>query len=231
MKFRFGLDDIPPLPETILFGLQWLAISLPGIVILGKIVGDIQFIDPPDQIIYLQKLFFATGITLLFQVLWGHRLPLIAGPSTVLLIGVIASRGHSLNAIYGSVAIGGALLFIVGAAGFFGHIRKLFTPRVIAALLLLIAVTLTPTILKLLTAGTTSSIPGQLSFAGIVLVLMFALYRRLKGIWRSTVIVWSMAGASIAYHLFFRPAREFVVSATPALIFPFLPQPYHKPLS
>ena len=222
MKFRYGLDDIPPLPETMLFGLQWLAISIPGIVILGKIVGGLHFADPPDQIIYLQKLFFATGVTLLFQVLWGHRLPLIAGPSTVLLIGVIASKGHGLNAIYGSVAMGGAFLFLVGAAGLFGHIRKLFTPRVIAALLLLIAATLTPTILKLLThTAQGTSVPGHLLFAAILIVLMFVLYRHLKGIWKSTVIVWSMAGASIAYRALFRPAPEITGSASPSLVSSF----------
>jgi xanthine/uracil permease len=222
VKFRYGLDDIPPLSETILFGLQWLAISIPGIVILGNIVGGLHFTDPSDQIIYLQKLFFVTGVTLFFQVLWGHRLPLIAGPSTVLVIGVIASRGHGLNTIYGSVAIGGAFLFLVGAAGLFGHIRKLFTPRVIAALLLLIAATLTPTIIKLLThVARGASIPGRLLFAAVLIVVMFALYRHLKGIWKSTVIVWSMAGASVAYHLLFRPVRETADSAAPALVSPF----------
>jgi len=222
LKFRYGLDDVPPLPETVLFGLQWLAVSVPGIVILGKIVGGIHFADPSDQIIYLQKLFFATGVTLFCQVLWGHRLPLIAGPSTVLLIGVIAGRGYDLNAVYGSVAIGGGLLFLVGAAGLFGHIRKLFTPRVIAALLLLIAATLTPTILKLLThtpGGT--SIPGHLLFAAITIILMFALYRFLTGIWQSTVIVWSMLGATIAYRLIFRSAAEAAAGTSFPLLSPF----------
>ena len=222
MKFRYGLDDVPPLSGTILFGLQWLAVSVPGIVILGKIVGGMHFTDPSDQIIYLQKLFFVTGLTLFSQVVWGHRLPLIAGPSTVLLIGVIASRGHHLNAVYGSVAVGGALLFLVGATGLFGHIRKLFTPRVIAALLLLIAATLSPTILKLLThVPPGASIPGQLLFAAITIVVMFALYRRLKGIWKSTVIVWSMVGATIAYRVFFAAAAKTANSTSFPLLSPF----------
>ena len=222
MKFRYGLDDVPPFSETILFGLQWLAISIPGIIILGRIVGDLQFEGLSGQVIYLQKLFFATGVTLFCQVLWGHRLPLVAGPSTVLLIGVIASRGHDLNAVYGSAAIGGVLLFLVGAAGLFGHIRKLFTSRVIAAVLLLIAATLTPTILRLLTyAPRGTTVPMHLLFAAILIILMFVLYRHLGGIWKSTVIVWSMLGSSIAYHVLFPAPGEMTGAVPSAFVAPF----------
>ena len=204
MKIRYNLDETPPLSETLLFGLQWLAISIPGLVIIGKIVGALHFTDPLDQTIYLQKICFVAGATLLCQVLWGHRLPLIAGPSTVLLIGVIASKDFSLNTIYGTAAMGGFLLFAVSAAGLFGHIRRLFTPRVIAVLLLLIAMTLMPTIIRLLTVTNgRGSAPEHLCFAVTAVILMFALYRFLRGIWRSTILLWSMAGLSVAYVLLF----------------------------
>jgi xanthine/uracil permease len=222
MHLRYDLNDVPPVRENLLFGLQWLAISIPGIVILGNIVGVLHFSEPLDRIIYLQKLCFVTGITLFCQVLWGHRLPLITGPSAVLLIGVIASRNVSLGTIYGSIAIGGAALFLVSIMGLFGLIRRLFTPRVVASLLLLIAFTLTPTIIKLLaTDNAGGSVPGHLSFSMAVVIVMFLLFRRLKGIWKSTVIIWSMAGASIAYFLIFRTGPDAMRGAGPALLSPF----------
>ncbi len=222
MKLKYGLDETPPLFENILFGLQWLAISVPGIIILGKIVGSLHVSDPYYQIIYLQKMYFVTGITLFCQVMWGHRLPLITGPSTVLLIGVITAGGFSLNAVYGSVALGGALLFLVSVLGVFGHIRKLFTPRVVAAVLLLIAVTLTPAIIRLLTTSDrAATVPVNLSFAMVVICLMFLLYRHLKGIWKSTIIIWSMTGATVLYLLLFPLARGTAKGAPHALVAPF----------
>jgi xanthine/uracil permease len=204
MKLKYGLDEVPSRRDIILFGLQWLAVSIPGIVILGRIVGAIHFTGLTDQIIYLQKITFITGITLFCQIMWGHRLPLIIGPSTVLLIGVIASASAGLDAIYGSLAMGGILLFLVSVSGLFGRIQRLFTPRVVASLLLLIALTLTPTVIRLLTTTEPGgSVPAHLSFAMAVVVVMFLLYRRLKGIGKSTLIVWSMAGACLAHFLLF----------------------------
>jgi hypothetical protein len=43
MRLRYDLDDAPPLAEFLLFGLQWLAISIPGIIIVGKVVCGLHF--------------------------------------------------------------------------------------------------------------------------------------------------------------------------------------------
>ncbi len=39
LEFRYGLEERPPAGALILFGLQWLAVVLPGIVIIGRIVA------------------------------------------------------------------------------------------------------------------------------------------------------------------------------------------------
>ncbi|HEY3278398.1 MAG TPA: purine/pyrimidine permease [Syntrophorhabdaceae bacterium] len=219
MNLKYDLDDVPPRLHLLLFGLQWLAVSIPGIVILGKIVAGLHFLNMADQVIYLQKLCFVTGLALFSQLLWGHRLPLIAGPSTVLVIGVIASAASGLDAVYGSLAAGGTLLFLVSLAGVFGRIRKLFTTRVVACLLLLIALTLTPTIIRLLTAPVEgASIPANLSFAAGVVLLMLVLYRRLTGVWKATLVVWAMAGASVAHFVLFpHSGRAVETSSAPLL--------------
>ena len=104
---RYGLDDWPPLSQTVLFGLQWAAIVIPSIIVLGHVVASLQFTEFADRTPYLQKLFIVTAVTLVIQVLWGHRLPLIVGPATVLLIGVIASQGFPVGDIYTAILIGG----------------------------------------------------------------------------------------------------------------------------
>ena len=83
-----------------------------------------------------------SGIALLFQIFLGHRLPIIPGPSAVLLIGVIAGQGAGASAIYTSVITGGLFIVLLSTTGLFRYLRRLFTVNVIAVVLLLIAFTL-----------------------------------------------------------------------------------------
>jgi len=200
MQFKYGLEDRPPWMETLLFGLQWFAVAIPIIIIIGKITGGFHFNDPGDQIVYLQKLSFVMAIALFCQVLFGHRLPLIIGPSTVLLIGIIASQGHDTDTIYSAIIFGGFLLTFLSITGLFGHLQRLFTTRVVAVVLLLIAFTLSPTILNLIVgAGTGVSPLLNLSFSLILTFGLFIFHRLLKGIWKSTLIIWAMILGSIVY--------------------------------
>ena len=204
MQFRYGLDDRPPLREWLLFGLQWFAVAVPSVIIIGRVVGHLQFPDGPGQTVYLQKTCFLTAVTLIVQVLAGHRLPLIAGPSTVLLIGVVASQGFGLNTIYSSVGVGGLILACVSATGLFGYVRRLFTPRIVAVVLLLIAFTLSPTIMRLLVAAEERVSPAaNLGFALVFITLMFMMQKWLRGIWKSTLIIWSLGLGSLAYLVVF----------------------------
>jgi xanthine/uracil permease len=202
MQFTYGLEDRPPWAEMLLFGLQWFAVAIPIIIIIGKITGGFHSGDPGDQIIYLQKLTFVMAVALLCQILLGHRLPLITGPATVLLIGVIASRGYDHNTIYSAILFGGALLTLLSITGLFGHLQRLFTTRVIAVVLLLIAFTLSPVILGLITgAGAGGTPPFNLIFALILTTGMFISHRALRGIWKATLIVWAMTLGSLVYFL------------------------------
>ena len=45
-----------------------------------------------------------TGISLLAQLFWGHRLPLLIGPATILLVGIAAGGAGSYGAIYTAIA-------------------------------------------------------------------------------------------------------------------------------
>ncbi len=211
MQLKYGLDEHPPLWELILFGLQWFAVTIPIIVIIGKVTAGLQFTAPADEIVYLQKLTFVMAAALLVQVLAGHRLPLIIGPSSVLLIGIIASHAFGAEAIYTSILLGGILLSLLSVTGLFAHLQKLFTTRIVAVVLLLIAFTLAPTILHLIMSPQSGS--GSLANISFALVLVFAMffsYRHLRGIWKSTLIIWAMIAGSLLYLILFPdpPAME-----------------------
>lgn len=204
MDFKYGLEDRPPLTSSIMLGLQWCAVSIPFIIIIGKIAGAFHFHDPVSQTVYLQKMFFVTALCLLGQIWWGHRLPLVTGPSSVLLIGVIASRGFDLHTIYSAAILGGLLLTLSGATGFFSTLKKLFTPRIVAIILLLLAFVLSPISLNLIITPQAGTTPlDRVGFALILTFGLFLVYPHVTGIWKSTLIIWGMIFGSIVFFVLF----------------------------
>lgn len=218
-QFKYSLEDKPPLWVTFLYGLQWLAVTLPGVLIIGKVVGAFHFTQPAEQIFYLQKIFFVTGLSLFFQLLCGHRLPLIMGPAAVLLVGIIATRGFELGSIYTAIFVNGLLLAFLSLTGLFGQIRRFFTTTVVAVVLLLIAFTLTPTILNLIIAGDTYPSPlSRLVFAFFFIPGIFLVERWLRGVWKSVLVVAAMGMGSLLYFLCFETPVGVGIGANPALL-------------
>ncbi len=204
MKFKYGLDDRPPAWEMLAYGLQWLALTIPALVIIGQVIAGVQFTNLQDQVLYLQKLTFATGTLLIIQVLWGHRLPLVIGPATVLLIGILASQTSSLASIYSAIFLGGLALAVLSFSGLFSYLQGLFSPRVVVVILLLIAFTMAPTIRDLVMARD-SSVPViyNLSFALLAASLLFAADHYIKGVWKATLVVWAILLGSVFYYIIF----------------------------
>ncbi len=202
MRFKYQLDEWPPFTELLLLGLQWFAISIPGIIIVGKVVSIIHGNGITDQTIYLQKMSFMVAVALFTQIFWGHRLPLVVGPSTVLLIGIIASSNFDSSIIYSSIMIGGAILVILSFSGLFGYIQRLFTQRVVATVLILIAGTLMPTIVNLISAPH-QGVPGLYNtiFSIMLTASMFFIHRFVGQLWKSTMILWGMIVGSIIYYI------------------------------
>lgn len=211
---EYGLDQRVPFFKSLLFGLQWAAVLISSIIILGKVVGVFHFNDALNQTVYLQKLLFLSAVMLVCQVFWGHRLPVVPGPAAVLLIGVMVSRGYDMPTIYSCVLIGGIVIAVLAASGLFRYIQKLFTANVVAAVLLLIAFTLAPTIQQLILDRQNGVEPlWNLCFALTFIVLMFFFFDLLTGILKSTLIIWGMVLGSILYPIIF-PQYEPVGSVS-----------------
>lgn len=200
VEIKYGLDQRPPLVENLMFGLQWLAITMSTVIIIGKVVAGLHFDDAVSQLVYMQKLFFVVAVALFSQVMWGHRLPLITGPATVLLVGIVAGAGSDIHAIYTTIGVGGAFLVFLSVTGLFSWLTRFFTFRVVATILMLIALTITPTIVSLVaTAPSPAMALTNLGFSLAFLLAMLAADRLLKGIWKSTMIVWAILAGSLLY--------------------------------
>ncbi|HTX61738.1 MAG TPA: solute carrier family 23 protein [Methanobacterium sp.] len=196
---RYGLNDRPNLRDMIIFGMQWLAVTIPFILIIGKIVGVMD----GDYISYIQKLFLILGFLILLQIFRGHRLPLIMGPAAVILVAILTSFEQGMASINTSIIIGGLILAILALSGLFKYVKRLFTTRVIIVILMLISFTLIPTIVNLISsAGPVAAINNFLFALGFVIFLMAAHFL-LKGIWKSTLTLSALFIGTLTYYLLF----------------------------
>ena len=205
MDFRFNIDDRPSVGATLLYGLQWLMICIP-------VVLTSTFVAPEGETVFFtQKLFALCGLTIVIQVLFGHRLPLVAGPAAVLLMGVIAaaSQGHAASTIYPSMIIGGALVTLLAAIGAMKYIQKIFTPRIVAAIVLLIAFTLIKPIIGLIFADKEHAGLALILAIGGVAVMAWA-NKVLRGIWKSMVVIVAMIFGALFYYTLTGFPTEFV---------------------
>ncbi|MGI5911925.1 MAG: uracil-xanthine permease family protein [Syntrophomonadaceae bacterium] len=200
MELKYKLEETPGWKENLLYGLQWLAVSLPAIIIIGKVLGSITG-SLMMEAIYLQKVFAVTGVAMLMQIYWGHGLPLVIGPATVLLIGILASQDSTPAASYSSISISGIILTLLAVTGLFARLQSLFTPRVVAVILLLVAFTITPTIVDLISNNEGASSSHHLAFTFVFVLLIFIGQRYLTGLLKSLLILLAAIAGSLGYFL------------------------------
>ena len=195
---KYELNDKPGILPMLMYGLQWWIVSLPCVVIMGIIVSQLHYTDVAEQTFYLQKLFGIMGIAMIVQVLWGHRLPLIIGPASVLLIGILSTVSSGIPAVYTGIMVGGLVLTVLAYSGLLGKLQFVFTPRIVTVILILIAFTLTPVILKLVLGDAVHTL-FNLFFTLMVLALVIG-NKLLRGIWKSTTVLWGIVGGVLVYY-------------------------------
>ena len=212
MNLKYNVDDRLPAGQLAMYAIQWFVLCI-------AVVSTSVFVatgTPEDRLFFSQKLFVVMGIAGFVQVAWGHRLPIVVGPAAVLLVGVMASLAASaeVSAIYSSIAIGGVLITLLTIGGLMRYVQRIFTPRIVVVILMLIATTLAPTIKNLVfpaQASHNEHLFGLL-FAVVGVVLMVVANRNLKGVAKSLVIPMALVVGSIAYFAIF-DAPQHVSSA------------------
>ena len=212
MNLKYNVDDRLPAGQLAMYAIQWFVLCI-------AVVSTSVFVatgTPEDRLFFSQKLFAVMGIAGFVQVMWGHRLPIVVGPAAVLLVGVMASLAASaeVSAIYSSIAIGGVLITLLTIGGLMRYVQRIFTPRIVVVILMLIATTLAPTIKNLVFpahASHNEHLFGLL-FAVVGVVLMVVANRNLKGVAKSLVIPMALVVGSIAYFAIF-DAPQHVSSA------------------
>ena len=213
MDFKYNVNDRPALGAMLLYGIQWLMISIP-------VVLTSTFIVPEGQTLFFtQKLFAVMGITMIINSLWGHRLPLVAGPAAVLLMGILAASQHggSSEAIYPSLVLGGAIIALLAAAGLMRKVQSIFTPRIVVAIVVLISFTMAKPIVGMIFSDESHQLLSMV-FAVVTVIAMAVANDLLRGVWKSMVVIVAMVVGSLVYYSFTSFPTTFVSdSSTPEL--------------
>jgi uracil permease len=141
---RYTLDERPPAGKSILYAVQWLLIVLPLVTITSNLMAGFLGMDAAASTALFQRFLLVTGAVTTLQCLFGHRYPLLDGPSAALLLSVAVLGGEGLEVVAGGMFAGGVALALLGGLGIVHRIRPLFTDRVVGVVLLLISTTLLP---------------------------------------------------------------------------------------
>ena len=203
MNLKYNVDDRLPAGQLAMYALQWFVLCI-------AVVSTSVFVaqgSPEERLFFSQRLFAVMGIAGCVQVVWGHRLPIVVGPAAVLLVGVMASLNANADttAIYSSIAIGGVLIALCTMGRLMHYVQRIFTPRIVVVILMLIATTLAPTITGLVFPihATHEVHLFGLLFAVVGVLLMAIFNRMLKGVAKSLVIPAALIIGSALYYIFF----------------------------
>lgn len=202
MNLKYGIDSRPPFGQLMLYSLQWFVLAIAVVVTsLFIAVGS-----PAERVLYAQKVFALMGIATIVQALWGHRMPIVVGPASVLLVGIIttlAAQGDVMNTnkIYTAVLIGGVVITLLSIGRVLEHLQRIFTPRIVIVILMLIAVTLSPTIKNLIfPTGAEARHAFGLWFTIIGVPLMALAASKLQGVLKSIVVPVALLIGCIVYY-------------------------------
>lgn len=138
-----------PAPTTWFAAIQWLGFMFANTVVIPLSIGSAFHLSPAQISGAMARSFIVTGIACILQASIGHRLPLMEGQSglwwgvMLSLANIGLAAGTPLPIIGGSLAvgmmIGGVGIALAGVFSLHKFLNKLFTPVVMAVLLLLLS--------------------------------------------------------------------------------------------
>ncbi|MCA1643978.1 MAG: purine/pyrimidine permease [Chloroflexi bacterium] len=190
-----GLEDRPPLPQAIALGFQHVLIS--NVWLDPVFVAAVGGLSTALAGNLVNAIFLAAGLVTLTQSTRLVRLPIVEGPSAAfdgLMIG-FAKSGQLAMATTG-LLIGGVIIFVVAASGLLGLVRRLFSPAVTGAVILLVGIALAGFTLEEFLGGSPTSpnfaSPATLLIATATLLTVIILSSFGRGPLRSYAFIWGL---------------------------------------
>jgi xanthine/uracil/vitamin C permease len=135
-------------------------------------------------------------------------------------MGVItaSAQGHGSSTIYPAMMIGGAIVAVMAACGLLSRLQRIFTPRVVISILLLVSFTIAKPIVGLIFADNDHQLLA-LVFSIVCVLVMAVANNLLRGVWKTTVVIWAMILGSLMYYCFTGFPSQFLTdSVEPRLL-------------
>ncbi|MHC1743138.1 MAG: uracil-xanthine permease family protein [Syntrophobacteraceae bacterium] len=147
-RYLYDIDDFPPIRLGLLYGFQWAVIMFPALIVVSNLSCQALQTDLSGSIRFFQLVLLISGLQTCCQCLWGHRYPILEGPSTALLLTFVTLAPYGIQTIQGGTIAGSAILVLLVASGRLDRAIAWATPNVVGVILMLIAFTLLPHLLR-----------------------------------------------------------------------------------
>ncbi|MBL4847996.1 MAG: solute carrier family 23 protein [Planctomycetes bacterium] len=150
----YGIDDVPPIPETLALGFQHYLTMFGSTVAIPLFLGPAFGIpaNSTDMAALMATMFFVSGITTLLQTTFGNRLPIVQGGTFSFLAPTFAICGMAslsnagwevrMQHVQGAIILGAIVEIVMGATGLAGRVLKYVGPITIAPTIALIGLAL-----------------------------------------------------------------------------------------
>jgi len=202
--YLYDLDDRPSFQYLLVYGFQWAFIMFPALVITASLAAGSLGAGGAEKMRFLQLTLLTSGLFTLIQTLWGHRYPLLEGPSTALVLAFILLAPYGIRTIQGGMILGGSLLIVVVLSRQLQKLIRLFTPNVVGVILMLIAFGLLRPLLGFMSGAMDGHFDsgGQTFLLSVVLVLFIAtLSHWLRGFLKTISVLMGMIGGSVFFYV------------------------------
>ncbi|MDR0875260.1 MAG: purine/pyrimidine permease [Clostridiales Family XIII bacterium] len=155
---KYGLDARLDTRQTVAYGIQHMVLFIANSAIMPVIIAKGLGLDPQQIAEMLLRTFFLCGVLSILQQRFGHRYPIIDGPSGLWLtvwISLVSFTGAMGGDLAGlrmhlelGLVISGVLLIVLGLSGAMKYIMKLFTPMVNGIFLVLMPIQLSKSFMQ-----------------------------------------------------------------------------------
>jgi uracil-xanthine permease len=168
----YGVDDVPPPLETLLYAWQHTLVDVSPYVLPLIVAGAVGY-SPAQAATMISACLVLMGVATFVNATWGNRLPSVLGPSAT-DTGAMATAG----AIFGAPAmwmagfVGGIFETVVGVSGVLTVLRRFLPPYVCGIVVLTIGLSLARVAGGWVFADTR---PEMLGLAGLAVVLIVVL--------------------------------------------------------
>lgn len=212
----YKLNDKPKGTVLLFSSLQWFIFMLANFVTVPVVLAQALGLAEAETAMFVSRTLFVCGMIGAFQVILGHRLPILEGPAGmwwgvfVVLIGLQVQAGLPAQNVLLELQMGllvcSAVFILLALFKLLPKVLHLFTPAVTGTFLVLLAFQLTPSLIRGVLGigfrGSEQVIPLVLCISGLLIGLTVGLMLKGRGLVKNLAVLFSLAAGWVIYAAF-----------------------------